>query len=93
VAVQITHVYSIQNRTQFERTRRLFDFVRAAFDSPWTAYTDLSRRLRDGVSLWKTNWFLLERPLLRQICMSRDSLPFQGWPPKNACTTNGFMLN
>ncbi len=29
----------------------LFDFVRAAFASPRTACTDLSRRLRDGVSL------------------------------------------
>ncbi len=29
----------------------LFDFVRAAFASPRTASTDLSRRLRDGVSL------------------------------------------
>jgi|HubBroStandDraft_4_1064222.scaffolds.fasta_scaffold01769_13 hypothetical protein len=29
----------------------LFDFVRAALDSPRTACTDLSRRLRDGVSL------------------------------------------
>ena len=28
----------------------LFDFVRAAFDSPRRAFTDLSRRLRDGVS-------------------------------------------
>ena len=29
----------------------LFDFVRASYDSPRTACTDLSRRLRDGVSL------------------------------------------
>jgi len=29
----------------------LFNFVRAAFASPRTAWTDLSRRLRDGVSL------------------------------------------
>ena len=29
----------------------LFAFVRAAFASPRTACTDLSRRLRDGVSL------------------------------------------
>ena len=29
----------------------LFDFVRAAFAGPRTACTDLSRRLRDGVSL------------------------------------------
>jgi len=29
----------------------LFDFVRAAFAGPGTACTDLSRRLRDGVSL------------------------------------------
>jgi hypothetical protein len=36
---------------QFERTRMLVDFVRAAFDSPRRAFTDLSRRLRDGVSL------------------------------------------
>jgi hypothetical protein len=28
----------------------LFDFVRAAFAGPCTAFTDLSRRLRDGVS-------------------------------------------
>ncbi len=33
------------------------------------------------VSLWKTNWFLLEWPLLRQTCISRDSQWFQGWPP------------
>src|SRR6266478_7859004 len=51
VAVQITHIRSNQNRTQFERTRMLFDFVRAAFAGPRTACTDLSRRLRDGVSL------------------------------------------
>jgi hypothetical protein len=50
VAVQITHIRSNENRTQFERTRMLFDFVRAAFASPRTACTDLSRRLRDGVS-------------------------------------------
>jgi hypothetical protein len=31
----------------------LFDFVRAAFAGPQTACTDLSRRLRDGVSLEK----------------------------------------
>jgi len=31
----------------------LFDFVRAACDSLRTACTDLSRRLRDGVSLGK----------------------------------------
>jgi len=31
----------------------LFDFVRAAFASPSTACTDLSRRLRDGVFLEK----------------------------------------
>jgi Beta-lactamase len=30
----------------------LFDFVRAAFAGPRTACTDLSRRLRDGVSLY-----------------------------------------
>jgi len=36
---------------RFERTRMLFDFVRASFDSPRKAFTDLSRRLRDGVSL------------------------------------------
>ena len=51
MAVQITHIRSNENRTQFERTRILFDFVRAAFASPRTACTDLSRRLRDGVSL------------------------------------------
>jgi hypothetical protein len=51
VAVQITHIRSNQNRTQFERTRMLFDFVRASFDSPRKAFTDLSRRLRDGVYL------------------------------------------
>jgi hypothetical protein len=51
VAVQITHNRSNRNRTQFERTRMLFDFVRAAFADPRTAGTDLSRRLRDGVSL------------------------------------------
>ena len=51
MAVQTTHIRSNQYRTQFERTRMLFDFVRAAFASPRTACTDLSRRLRDGVSL------------------------------------------
>jgi len=30
----------------------LFDFVRAAFTNPQTACTNLSRRLRDGVSLF-----------------------------------------
>jgi TolB protein len=29
----------------------LFDFVRASYDSPRKTFTDLSRRLRDGVSL------------------------------------------
>ncbi len=48
----------------------LFDFVRAAFASPRRACTDLSRRLRDGVSL-KTNWFLLEWPLLPNLHQSR----------------------
>jgi hypothetical protein len=37
----------------------LFDFVRAAFASPKTACTDLSRRLRDGVSL--SSFFLGQR--------------------------------
>ncbi len=31
----------------------LFDFVRASYDSPRKAFTDLSRRLRDGVSFEK----------------------------------------
>ena len=51
MAVQITHIRSNENRTQFERTRILFDFVQAAFAGPRTVCTDLSRRLRDGVSL------------------------------------------
>ena len=50
--VQITHIRSNENRMQFEQTRMLFAFVRAAFVSPRTAYTDLSRMLRDGVSLY-----------------------------------------
>ena len=48
MAVQITHIRSNENRTQFEPTRILFDFVRAAFAGPRTACTDLSRRLRDA---------------------------------------------
>jgi len=59
VAVQITHIRPNENRTQFERTRMLFDFVRAAFVSPRTTRTDLSRRLRNGVSFlsWRS-WVL-----------------------------------
>jgi hypothetical protein len=51
VAVTITHARSNEDRTQFEQTRILFDFVRAAFASSRTLCTNLSRRLRDGVSL------------------------------------------
>ena len=51
MAVKITHVSSNGNRTQSEQTRILFDFGRAAFASPRTVCTDLSRRLRDGLSL------------------------------------------
>jgi len=40
-----------EDRTGVEQTRTLFDLVRAAFASFRTACTDLSRRLRDGVSL------------------------------------------
>ena len=51
VAVTITHARSNEDRTQFEQTRILFDFVRVAFASLLKLGTDLSRRLRDGVLL------------------------------------------
>jgi hypothetical protein len=73
MAVQITHIRSNRNRTQFERTRMLFDFVRAAFAGPRTACTDLSRRLRDGVSL-ENELPSSGTPLPRQIYTTR------GWP-------------
>src|SRR5208283_2244505 len=38
------------------------------------------------VSLWKTNWFLLERSVLRQGCMVVASLPVQGWPERALLT-------
>ena len=38
----------------------LFDFVRASFDSPRKVFTDLSRRLRDGVSLENEFGFFLD---------------------------------
>jgi hypothetical protein len=50
VAVKIAHARSDESRTQSEQTRMLFDFVRAALGSSRTLGTDLSRRLRDGVS-------------------------------------------
>jgi hypothetical protein len=37
--------------------------------------------------------FFLDSPRHDKSISVVDSLPFQGWPPKNACTTNGFMLN
>ncbi len=71
----------------------LFDLVRAAFASLRTVCTDLSRRLRDGVSLENEFGFFLDGHHHDKCTSVVDNLPFQGWPPKNACTTNGFMLN
>jgi len=51
MAVQITHIHSNESRTHVEPTRILFECVRLAFVSPRTPRVDLSRRLRDGVSL------------------------------------------
>jgi hypothetical protein len=71
----------------------LFDVVRAAFASLRTVCTDLSRRLRDGVSLENELVSSRTGPYRAKSASVVDGLPFQGWPPKNACTTNGFMLN
>jgi hypothetical protein len=71
----------------------LFDFVRAAFASLRTACTDLSRRLRDGVSLENELVSCLNGPCCAKSASVVASLLLQGWPPKKACTTNGFMLN
>ncbi len=55
-----------EDRTGAEQTRTLFDLVRAAFASSRTACTDLSRRLRDGVSLI----FSISRPVrLYAVCL------------------------
>ena len=46
------------------------------------------------VSLFgKRTGFFSNGPYRAKSASVVDSLPFQGWPPKNACTTNGFMLN
>jgi len=42
--------WSNEDRTVVEQTRTVFDLVRVAFASPVILRTDLSRRLRDGVS-------------------------------------------
>ncbi len=42
--------WSNEDRTRVEQTRTVFDLVRVAFASPLNLRTDLSRRLRDGVS-------------------------------------------
>jgi hypothetical protein len=50
----------------------LFDFVRAAFADPRTACTDLSRRLRDGVSLL-SSWPIGAHSGFLTISMSPES--------------------
>ena len=47
--------WSNEDRTLVEQTRTVFDLVRVAFASPLNLRTDLSRRLRDGVSLYPNN--------------------------------------
>src|SRR5579864_1213712 len=44
------------------------------------------------VSLWKTNWSFSNGPSRAKSASVVDGLPFQGWPPKTACPTNGFTL-
>ena len=53
----------------------LFDFVRAAFASLRTACTDLSRRLRDGVSLFL---LLFRLCLYAHLRLRRESSPGTG---------------
>jgi hypothetical protein len=76
MAVQITHIRSNQNRTQFERTRILFDFVRAAFASPRTACTDLSRRLSGSTAQFSDKSSALHEvaALRRKINLNRPHL-------------------
>src|SRR5207253_5187994 len=85
--------HSNSSETQTERGRTLFDLVRKTSESARAYRTDLSRRLRDGVS-WE-NELVSSRtdPAATNPHQSWISLPVQGWRPKNACTTNGFMLN
>jgi|HubBroStandDraft_6_1064221.scaffolds.fasta_scaffold23519_3 hypothetical protein len=56
----------------------LFDFVRAAFASPGTASPDLSRRLRDGVSLYAPQpSSRVSQKLMQSLC--RDSVAVFGF--------------
>ena len=79
------------DRTGVEQTRTLFDLVRAAFASSRTACTDLSRRLRDGVSL--ENELVSSRmasaaPNLHQswiACRSKAGLRKTRAPPTVSC--------
>jgi hypothetical protein len=45
------------------------------------------------VSLWKTIGFFSNGLCCAKSASVVDSLPFQRWLLKKACTTNGFMLN
>ena len=66
---------SNQDRTRAEQTRTLFDLVRVAFACPLNLRTDLSRRLRDGVSL--------------SLSLSLSSLSFvRGGPHVKAVTSS-----
>ena len=71
----------------------LFDFVRAAFASSLTACTDLSQRLRDGVSLENELVFSRIAPAAPNLHQSGTAFCFRAGLRKSACTTNNFMLS
>src|ERR1700687_1416104 len=65
-----------------ERGRTLFDLVPKTSESARACHADLSRRLRDGVSLWETNWLHLQRSVVQQIRIRPGSPPPKIAPEK-----------
>jgi len=58
------------SETQTERDRTLFELLRMIYESAWANCTDLSRRLRDGVSLENELVSSWTAPTA-QVCISR----------------------
>src|SRR4029077_10780515 len=67
-----SHSNSVEIQT--ERGRTLFDPVRITSESSRVYGTNLSRRLGDGVPLWKMNWFAHEHPCRAQSASALDGL-------------------
>jgi hypothetical protein len=87
-ALPLTH--SNRSGTRTEQSRTLFENVRVAFDRPHLLRPDLSRRLRDGVSLGNEVVLLQGRLAATNPHQSRIAAA-KGRPPKNASAIHNFM--